>query len=228
MDEPTLMQSIAQLSSSDILVDCRPISASDVAALLGEEERSISSQRLSVRRASGAARILGRQLLSRLGYSECAIPKGETGAPVWPKGIIGSFAHNDDFAVAALARRRDVSAVGIDVEPAELLPAELYELVMTIKERRKLAENPYLGRLIFAAKEAVYKAVAVLDGTLLDYHDIETDLVTRQAVLGDGRIIRLRYCLSTQLVVLAFIPRSDTVSQKIGNNFIRRFADAVW
>lgn len=207
MYDPSLRRSIRQLSSSDILVDCRPILADDEAALLEEERRSIPSRVIGVRRASAAARILGRDLLTRLGFEACAIPKGASGAPLWPAGIVGSFAHDDDIAVAAVGRSRDIRAIGIDVEPAELLPDELQELVTTAKERSKLAEDPYRGRLIFAAKESVYKAVAVLEGTALDYHDIEIDLVTRQATLGNGQIIRLRYCVSAQLVVLAFVPK---------------------
>ena len=77
------------------------------------------------------------------------------------------------------------------------------------REQAGLAEEACRGRLIFAAKEAVYKAVAALDGTLLDYRDIEIDLAARQAVLSGGRVVKLRYCVGTQLVVLAYVPSGD-------------------
>ena len=209
MCDPSLKRSVEQLSSSDILVDCRAILPGDENALLDEEARSIPARVLEVRRASGAARVLGRELLARLGYGDCAIPKAASGAPLWPAGVVGSFAHDDATAVAAVGQSDTISALGIDIEPAEPLPAELRDLVATPREQARLAESPCHGRLIFAAKEAVYKTIAVLDGTLLDYHDIEVDWAARQAVLRDGRAIKLRYCLSPQLVVLAYVPRTD-------------------
>jgi len=212
MCDPSLKRSVEQLSSSDILVDCRAILPGDETALLEEEARSIPARVLGARRASGAARVLGRQLLARLGFTPCAIPKGASGAPVWPAGVVGSFAHDDAIAVAAVGRHRDISAVGIDVEPAEPLPADLWDLVVSPHEQASVANNACRGRLIFAAKEAVYKAVAALDGILLDYRDIEVDLAARQAVLSGGRVIKLRYCVGTQLVVLAYVPGADAFS----------------
>src|SRR5882762_3643063 len=122
--DPSLQRAIDALSSPGILIGHRLISPGDELALLDEEKRSIPSDVASVRRASGAARIVGRQLLARLGYSDCAVPRGLAGAPIWPAGAIGSFAHDDRVAVAAVGLCRDVGALGIDVEPAELLPPD--------------------------------------------------------------------------------------------------------
>lgn len=209
MCDPSQRRSVEQLSCSNILVDCRAILPGDETALLEEEARSIPARVIDMRRASGAARILGRELLTRLGYAACAIPKGASGAPVWPAGIVGSFAHDEAIAVAAVGRCGDVRTLGIDVEPAEPLPAELRELVVSPREQAGFTDNTCQGRLIFAAKEAVYKAVAALDGTLLDYRDIEVDLTARQATLQNDRIIKLRYCVGTQLVVLAYVLSAD-------------------
>ncbi len=207
--EQTLQRAIKHLSSADILVDCRPIQPGDERALMPEEARSITSSLVRMRRASGAARELGRALLVRLGHAPCAIPKGESGAPLWPAGIVGSFAHDGDIAVAAIARSGEIGALGIDIEPAEALPDELRELVVTPRERPRLAEDPLQGRLLFAVKEAVYKAVAARDGLLLDYQDIDVDIAGRRARLRDGRNIDLRYAVSTHVVVLAMIPETN-------------------
>ncbi len=166
-----------------------------------------------MRRASGAARSLGRDLLTRLGHEPCAIPKGDSGAPQWPAGIVGSFAHDGDIAVAAIARSHEFGAVGIDIEPAEALPDELRELVVTPRERPRLSEDSFQGRLLFAAKEAVYKAVAARDGLLLDYQDIDVDLAARQARLSDGRSVDLRYSVSTHIVVLAVMPEIGALQE---------------
>lgn len=204
--DASLQGAIRLLSSPDVLVDCRTIRPDDDLALLPEEARSIASPLLRVRRASGAARALGRELLTRLGQAPSAIPKAESGAPLWPAGVVGSFAHDGDVAVAAVAHSRAFGAVGIDIEPAEALPEDLRELVVTLRERPRLHEDPFQGRLLFAAKEAVYKAVAARDGLLLDYQDIDVDLATKQARLLDGRGVDLRHSISTHIVVLATMP----------------------
>jgi 4'-phosphopantetheinyl transferase EntD len=123
------------------------------------------------------------------------------------------MSHDPRVAVAAVARRRDFHALGIDVEPAEALPFELLELVATRQERAKIADDPYRGRLLFAAKEAVYKAVYPLDQTFLDHHDVEVSLSRRQAiVIPSGRSVELRFCISKHLLVLAFVPAGNNPS----------------
>ena len=206
-DRTALEQAADELSSGQIVIAARPIAPGDDAALLPEEADSIPSQAAHVRRASGAARIIARALLSKLGFPDYAIAKSASGAPVWPEGIVGSLAHDEEVAVAAVARNDDFVALGIDVEPAKRLPSELQDLVLTRRERTQAAGR-FEGRLAFAAKEAVYKAIAALDGTLLDYQDIETDFAADQATIADGRRLALRYSLSPRLIVVAFIPRN--------------------
>lgn len=206
-DDAALKRACAALSSEQILVDARPIALGDESALLPVEAVTIASQSVQVRRPTGAARIIARELLSTFGHRDCAILKSSSGAPVWPDGIVGSLAHDEEAAVAAVARSRNIAALGIDVEPAEPLPTELQELVLTARERLQ-ADDGFGGRVVFAVKEAVYKAVAALDGTLLDYLDIETDLVANTARISDGRCLALRYSTRPRLIVLAFIPRA--------------------
>ena len=100
-----------------------------------------------------------------------------------------------------------MGAVGIDVEPATLLPDEMFDLVTTPRERSQIATDPYHGRLFFAAKEAVYKTVHPLDGKFLDYPDIEVDLAAQNAVTKTGRTLEIRFCISTHLVVVAWLNR---------------------
>lgn len=60
------------------------------------------------------------------------------------------------------------------------------------------------ARLLFAAKETVYKAVYPVDQVFLDYHDIEVGLADRKAIVLNGRVLELRFRDATYLVVLAF------------------------
>jgi 4'-phosphopantetheinyl transferase EntD len=203
--DPSLQHAIDALSSPGILIGHRLISPGDELALLDEERRSIPSNVASVRRASGAARIVGRRLLAQLGYAEFAVPKGLSGAPIWPGGVIGSFAHDDRVAVATAGLCRDVGALGIDVEPPELLPLDMLALVATPQEQLRISDDPYQGRLLFAAKEAVYKAVYPLDHAFLDYQDIQVDIANGKAFVRSGRVLELRFCISAHLVVLALL-----------------------
>ena len=204
--DPLFQSAIDTLAFPGVAVGHRLISPGDEHALLKEEVPALAASVVKVRRASGAARIVARQLLTQLGYANCALPKGPTGAPVWPAGIVGSLAHDSRVAVAAVGMRADVGALGIDVEPAECLPSELLDLVATPQERLNLGDDVYRGRLLFVAKEAVYKAIHPLDQTFLEHHDVEINLSERKAVVRSGRVVELRFSISAHhLVALAFL-----------------------
>ena len=204
--DPLFQSAIDTLAFPGVAVGHRLISPGDEHALLKEEVPALAASVVKVRRASGAARIVARQLLTQLGHANCARPKGPAGAPVWPAGIVGSLAHDSRVAVAAVGMRAYVGALGIDVEPAECLPSELLELVATPHERLNLGDDVYRGRLLFVAKEAVYKAVHPLDQTFLEHHDVEINLSERKAVVRSGRVVELRFSISAHhLVALAFL-----------------------
>jgi len=207
--ELLLETAIRALRPAGILVGWRRITAGDERALHPAERPAFSGSVTSVRRASGAARIVARQLLAQLGHADWPLTKMASGAPTWPAGIVGSLSHDSHLAVAAVAAQSAFCALGIDVEPAEALPPDLLDLVATPRERAALAHDPYGGRLLFAAKEAVYKAVFPLDGTFLEHHDVEVDLLHQRAEVCNGRRVDLRVCTTGHLLVLAFMRSSD-------------------
>ena len=206
--DPSLQRELDTLALPGLLIGHRFISPGDEFALLDEEAASIVSPLVDVRRASGAARIVARQLLAQLGYGGVAVPKGASGEPIWPAGITGSMAHDDDVAVAAVGMPHDIASVGIDVEPAVPLPPDMLDLVATPHELRDIAGNPLRGKLLFAAKEAIYKAAYPLDRVFLEFRDIEVDLAGRTAVTRTGRALVLRYVASSHIVVVALIGAS--------------------
>jgi 4'-phosphopantetheinyl transferase EntD len=204
--DQSLRLALDTFAPAGIIVDHRLIAAGDEHAILPEEAGEFEHSVIQVRRASGAARIVARALLERLGHAERALPKAVSGAPIWPRGIVGSLAHDSRIAIAAVGASEKVSALGIDVEPAEMLSTDLLQLIATPREREKMEYDPYQGRLLFAAKEAVYKAVHPLDHNFLDYHDVEVDFASQKATVHGGRIVNLRFCISTHLVTMAFLP----------------------
>jgi 4'-phosphopantetheinyl transferase EntD len=203
--EPLLQSEIERMSLPGIMIAHRLISPGDEYALKPDEIYAFASSATKVRRASGAARIVARKLLAQLGHSDCTVPKAASGAPIWPAGVVGSLAHDHRVAVAAIAKSCSTYALGIDVEPAEILPSELLDIVATPQERLQIRDDPYQGRLLFAAKEAVYKAVFPLDQTFLDHHDVEVNFADQNAMVRNGRLVDLRFCIASHLIVLAFL-----------------------
>jgi 4'-phosphopantetheinyl transferase EntD len=201
-----LQLAIDAIAIPRVLIDHRVIACGDESALLPEELDAFAASVIKVQRASGAARIVARDLLSELGQTRQAIKKSASGAPIWPNGVVGSMAHDAEIAIAAVAKRCDYVSLGIDVEPAEAIEPDLLELIATANERAQCEIDPRYGRLLFAVKEAVYKTVFPVDGVFLDHHDVEVSLQGGTARVLDSRIIRFRYCVSTHVVALAYIP----------------------
>ena len=201
-----LVRAIEAMSVPGIMVDHRLIAESDELALLPAEMAAFAGSVLKVRRASGAARIVARTLLSRFGHAPSAIPKSTAGMPVWPDGIVGSLAHDATVAIAAMSLQRDFQSIGIDIEPAEPLTSDLMDIVATAAERERIQDDPLRGRLLFSIKEAVYKAVYPLDRMFLDHHDVEVSLADGAATVRNGRVVRFRHGVASHIVVLAFIP----------------------
>jgi 4'-phosphopantetheinyl transferase EntD len=107
---------------------------------------------------------------------------GPDRAPVWPDGVVGSITHCSGFAGAAVARRGAVRGVGVDAELGDPLDPELVDLVCTVEERIRLAQLPGLppngwAKVVFSAKEAVYKCLSSHTRTPLDFADVEITLV---------------------------------------------------
>lgn len=114
--------------------------------------------------------------------------------------------------MAAIALRHEFEAVGVDIEPAEPLPPDVVELVATAREHNGLNGDPLRGRLLFAAKEAVYKALYPRDRVFLEYHDIEVDFAGGKAIVSNGHVLELRFCRASHVVALAFARAAATVA----------------
>ena len=208
MLDPGFQRELDSLAPPGLLIGHRLITPGDEDALLEHEAASIVSSVASVRRASGAARIVARDLLAKLGWGPAAIPKAPSGEPVWPEGIAGSMAHDDRIAIAAVGWLRDFRSIGVDIEPAVPLSADMLELVATPQELGNIAGDPLRGKLLFAAKEAVYKAAYPLDRVFLEFRDIEIDLAAGRALTCTGRVLALRHLVSSRVVALA-LPQRD-------------------
>jgi 4'-phosphopantetheinyl transferase EntD len=144
------------------------------------EEEQIIARAVEVRRLEYATvRSCARSCLERLGYPPVPILPGVGGAPTWPAGVQGSMTHCPGYAAAAVGPVAQISAIGIDAEPDAPLPDGVLNLIATPAEQDRLAtiqpeaDSPDWDRLLFSAKEAVYKAWFPLVGEWLDHQDAE-------------------------------------------------------
>jgi 4'-phosphopantetheinyl transferase EntD len=204
--DPVITAVLASLAPAGVRIEHRIIAPGDEDALLDAEARYFANSIARVRRQSGAARLAAREILVDLGIVDAALPRRRGGPPEWPRGIVGSLAHDDEVAVAAVARGELYSGIGIDVEPALPLPPELIEKVATQAERRRYATTLVESRVLFAVKEAIYKAQYPIHGEFLDFDDIEVDLTMNQAVTRGGRRLAVAVATLPRIFALAFIP----------------------
>lgn len=190
-----------------VAVGHRLIAAGDELALTGPELAIMADCAPEVRRRSGAARIVARDLLVRLGGPPSDLVRSRRQPPRWPDGFVGSLAHDGRVAVAVVGRADAIAALGIDVEPDEPLQSELVEFVATPAERRRYTRSILGGRDLLVAKEAVYKATVTLDGDFLDFHDIEVDLAGGIAVTVTGRAVSLFLAAGAHKVAVAIVEK---------------------
>jgi 4'-phosphopantetheinyl transferase EntD len=174
--------------------------------LLPEEEKFIAHAVPARRHDYAAVRSCARACLGRMGYAPVPILTGVGGAPTWPAGVQGSMTHCPGYAAAAVGSVPRITAIGIDAEPDAPLPDGVLDLVATPAERDRLAgiqpnpDSPHWDRLLFSAKEAVYKAWFPLVGEWLDHQEAEIGfdphngtfaaLLSRDGLIARGRQVR--------------------------------------
>ena len=189
--------------------------------LSAAEERSVGRAVEKRRREFVTGRACARLALERLGVTPVAIPSGERGEPLWPSGVVGSITHCDGYRACAVAKRADVAAVGIDAEVHAPLPEGVLEQVAFGRELamvRGRHAGVCLDRLLFSAKEAVYKAWFPLAGRWLGFEDVELtigvdDAAFRARLLVPGPVVggvaltefRGRWCVEQGVVAAAVV-----------------------
>lgn len=141
--------------------------------------RDVVAQR---RREFAAGRWCARRALAQLGHPPGPILRGPRGEPLWPPGVVGSVTHCPGYAAAAVADRRQVLALGIDAEPDLPLPHGVIDLIALPEELNQLRpatrQRPEVSfdRLLFSAKESLYKALYPHTGAWLDFRQARLDV----------------------------------------------------
>lgn len=202
------------------------------APLFAAEEDVIAGAHPARRAEFTLVRLCARRALADWGVPSGPLLPGDRGAPRWSPGFVGSMTHSSGYGAALVASSRDVLAVGLDAEPHLPLPSGVLGRVTGISERGHLAEmkdhepSTHWDRLLFCAKEAVYKLWSPLTGTWLGFHDAEVhfeantlgkersggftaQLLVPGPVLEEGQLQRLhgRWSLAGgRLLVVVWLP----------------------
>jgi enterobactin synthetase component D / holo-[acyl-carrier protein] synthase len=165
------------------------------------------------RRAEYAAvRECARTALRRLGVPEATVPPGPDRAPLWPAGFVGSMTHVDGYRAAAVGRAETWVGIGIDAEEHAPLPPGVETLVMSQDELTALARtDPALcpDRVLFSAKESVYKVWYPVTRSWLGFEDVDVRLGDGTFVARIGRVglgtdvLHGRWAVGDGLVVTA-------------------------
>jgi 4'-phosphopantetheinyl transferase EntD len=155
----------------------------DLDEVLFPEEAAVVARAVDKRRREFAVvRVAARRALAELGHPAAPILPGERGAPQWPAGVVGSMTHCEGYQAAVVARADGFASIGIDAEPDLPLPDGVLRLVSLPDEQVALSDlaekQPAVNwdRLLFCAKEAVYKTWFPLTLQWLDFAEALVDL----------------------------------------------------
>jgi 4'-phosphopantetheinyl transferase EntD len=165
--ERLVPESVVVVSTREELFDGR---------LFAEEEPAVARAVEKRRREFVTGRACARRALERLGVEPGPIPHGDRGEPLWPSGVVGSITHCLGYRASAVAKAEDVLSVGIDAEVHEPLPEGILESIAFGRELEAVKRADVgvcLDRVLFSAKEAVYKAWFPLARRWLGFEDVE-------------------------------------------------------
>ncbi|MFC6088503.1 4'-phosphopantetheinyl transferase family protein [Saccharothrix lopnurensis] len=165
-----------------------PVSAFDVfgdpdgVVLFPEEEQHVARAVDKRRREFATGRHCARTALAALGFPPAPLVPLPSREPAWPDGVVGSITHCKGYRAAAVGRTDQVRTIGIDAEPNEptpdgvlgaiALPAELARM----DGLRDASDKVAWDRLLFSAKETVYKAWYPLARRWLGFEDAEVTI----------------------------------------------------
>jgi len=157
----------------------RQLSSRSDYLLLPEETEFLSTLCSSKRRAEfSLGRYCARRALSGFKLeSEPILRNPATKEPCWPESIKGSITHSEGLAAAAVGMEKDISGVGIDVENLSRGVNFNIRRHVCVEAERKYLESlsPEQAnrdlRIIFSAKESIFKCLFPISRTYLYFQD---------------------------------------------------------
>ncbi len=190
----------------------------DAGAFWPGERRAAGSMGPERRAEFETGRALARRALADLGQPGTDLPPDQDRVPVWPSGFCGTISHARcsaaSLCAAAAGSRRSWLSLGLDVECARRLEPRVARRVVTSSEQRQMTSRGLdpaeLAVVVFAAKEAVFKARFPVTRRFLDFPDVRVALdigagaftATVRPETGRG-VIAGRFCFGEDFVAAA-------------------------
>lgn len=135
----------------------------DHSAQLAPEELALVAGAVPSRHLEfSTGRACAHKAMGALGVSLRPLLRRPDRAPAWPAGTTGSISHAHGIGIAAVASRREVQAIGIDIERLGGVDGSLYALICGPQELAAAGALPgpmaaTYATLIFSGKESLYK-----------------------------------------------------------------------
>jgi 4'-phosphopantetheinyl transferase EntD len=189
----------------------------DETTLMPAEAQGIAKAVAKRRQEFAAGRACSRLLLREFGVIDYALLAADDRQPLWPKTLVGSITHTQQFCAAVVAESTCVRAIGIDSEISGGVKPELWIRLCTADERAWLEtletrDRRAAATLLFSAKEAFYKSQYPLTRQKLSFQDatIQVDWgaqrgafivhAPRAAATRDRGVLRGRFLFHEQFV----------------------------
>ncbi len=146
-----------------------------------EEAPALVKMVASRRREYAAGRAAAHAALGQISVFNAPVISGHDRAPIWPENTIGSISHTNSVCLALAAHKRDVRSIGVDVEPYEALEQGLIANICNSEEMQWLDKQPashrnHLAKIIFSAKECIYKCQYPLTKQMLTFHAVHIQI----------------------------------------------------
>lgn len=189
VDHARLERTVQALVGQRGAVACRSTADGDADRLMPVERAAVRQAVAQRQQEFAAGRMAAREAMRRLGHPAQAIPAHPDRSPCWPAGLVGSISHCRSSCVAVVAWQAGCTSVGVDVEPDQDLPQDLWSTICLPGELQRAAGLPEAERgrwvtRVFSAKETYYKWVYPRIRTLLDFQDVAIELAPTLADTG--------------------------------------------
>ena len=160
-------------------VDVRPIGDYEDSLFISEAKlvaRAVPRRR----REFATGRASARAAMKALGLPRQPIHAGPAREPILPEGFVGSITHDEGLCVTVLRPRDGLSGLGVDLTAATPLDEGLRRLICTADEDHEAAAARGMGpgerrKLVFSAKEALYKAIYPTVRRYVDFLEIRVE-----------------------------------------------------
>jgi 4'-phosphopantetheinyl transferase EntD len=159
---PSLTESLLQSQFSARVVVRQRTIADHFQDLHPLEQNHVKKAVQKRRNEFSTGRVCAHLALTALGKPTTPLLAGDKREPLWPEGIIGSISHSANCCIAAVSDDPALLSIGLDVEKNEAISASIRDMIALPEEIEALAnykDDPRLWKLIFSAKESVYKCL---------------------------------------------------------------------